>query len=254
MSVTSTDLVFYGAANQPEADGTTVGGAIDTTCRYVFDSSTLANTLNDSVEVLSSASGDTSQTVTITGRNTAGSIVTDSLSLNGTTVVNGTTVFERILKVVISASHTGTVTVRKATGDTTIVAIESGVLTVRRLGYGISADVSTGSTRNYYEKIFVKNNNGTNALLSAVISENADPSSIVTFDLESSKGGSNTSTNRQTAPSTGMLGSFDNTDKNCPDTDLGAGEYLGIWVKITLTAGLAAAKTTWTPKISGSST
>ena len=102
MSVSSSDLVIYGSQNIPESDSGTSGGAISTTCRYVFDSSTLANLLEDSVEVLSSNAGDTTQTCSVFGRNSAGSIVSEVLTLNGTTQVSGATTFERILKIVLS--------------------------------------------------------------------------------------------------------------------------------------------------------
>lgn len=254
MSVAGTDLVIYGAANIQTTDTGTQGGAIDTTVRYIFDSASLANSLADTVEIVSSNAGDTSQTVTITGRNSAGSIVTDPLSLNGTTVVNGSVTFETILKIVVSASHAGTITVRKATGDTTIVAIETGVLTILKPFYNVSSDASGGSSRDFYEKIFIKNNHATLSLLSAVVSENADPSSKISFDLEDAVNDNNSVASRLNTAPTGMLGSFDSAAKNVPGSDLAAGSRIGVWLKLTLAAADAALVSTYTLRIAGSST
>lgn len=254
MSVASTDLVIYGSANIPTTDSGTMGGAIDTTVRYIFDSSSLANTLADTLEVLSSSAGDTSQTVTVYGRNSAGSIVNEVFTLAGTTVQNGATTFQTILKVVVSASHTGTITVRKATGDTTVVAIETGVLTVLRPFYNVSSDVSGGSTRNFYEKVFFKNNHATLSLLSAVVSEQADPQGLITFDLEDAVNDNNSVASRLNTAPTGMLGSFDSSSKNVPGTDLAAGSRIGVWLKLTLPAANASVLDTYTLRIAGSST
>ncbi len=254
MSVVASDLIIYGAANIAEDDVSTQGGAIDTAVRYVFDDSALANTLNDTLEVLSSSGSDTTQSVTVTGRNTAGSIITEVFNLNGVTVQNGVVTFERILKIVMSATAVGTVTVRKATGDTTIAAIEPGVTSVRRPFYDVSSDVSGGSSRDFYEKIFIKNTNGVNALLAAIVKENADTLSKITFDLEDAVNDNNSTASRLNTTPTGMLGSFDNADKNVPGTDLAPGAAIGVWMKLTLAAGDAPQKGTWTVQIDGSTT
>jgi len=253
MSIASTDIIIYGSANMPEADGSTTGGAIDTGVRLVFSDISA----NDTVEVLSSNVGDTTQTVTVTGRNVAGSIVSDVLSLNGTTVVNGVVSFERILKIVINASHAGTITLRKASDNVTIATIESGVLTIRRAFYNVAADASGGSTRTYYEKCFVKNTHGSLSLLNCTIVEGSDGTegvgADVTFDLEDAVNDNNSSVSRTTAP-TGMLGTFTDSSKTCPGNDLAAGSAIGVWLKLSLPAGTAAQNTTFTLTTNGSST
>lgn len=253
MAIASTDIVYYGAASIAEDDVSTQGGAIDTSVRYVFDSSTLPNTLNDTIEMLSSSAGDNSQTVTVTGRSAAGSIITEDFSLNGTTVVNGAVVFQRILRIVVSASHAGAITVRKATGDTLIVSIESGVLEIRKPFYNVSSDESGGSSRDFYEKLFIKNNHGSLNLLSAVISEQSDPSGKITFDLEDAINDTNSIASRLNTAPTGMLGSFSNSNKNVPGTDLPFGSKIGVWLKLTLAPGDAPILDTYTLRISGSS-
>lgn len=263
MSVSASDIVVYGSANMQETDSGTQGGAIDTTTRIIFADSTLANTLNDTVEVLSSSGADTSQTVTVTGRNSTGSIVSENFSLNGTNVQSGATTFERILKIVINASHTGTITVRKATGDTIIASIESGVLTLRRPFYNVSADISAGSTKNYYEKMFVKNNNSSNALLGATFADGGgDSNNYITFALEDAVSDNGTSTDRTTSPSAGTIGTngFTSSSKtlaaetDAGTTDLAPSTAVGLWLKMTLPAGSAAGKDTWTLTVSGTTT
>ena len=275
MSVVASDIVIYGAANIQETDSGTMGGAIATTVRYIFDDATLANDPTASagdgtLKAVSSSASDITQVITVTGRNAGGSIVTDTFTLNGTTVVAGGsgTVFERILKAVITSgsAHVGSLTISDSTGGAgignTILVLGPTVTTIRRPFYNVSADVSGGSSRDFYEKVFVKNNNGTNALLNATFIETADPTTNVTFALEDAVNDSNTSTNRVTAPTVGDLGAagFDSASKTLASqtdagtTDLAAGAAIGIWLKLTLAAGAAAAKSTYTLGVSGSTT
>ena len=58
MSVLPSDIVVYGSANMPEADGATVGGAVDFTRRVAFYDISPAG----SVDVISSSTGDTATT------------------------------------------------------------------------------------------------------------------------------------------------------------------------------------------------
>ena len=117
-SVTSTDLVIYGSNAMAENDSDTQGGAIDTAVKIVFTDIVPSASI---LKVSSSASGDNSQTLTITGRDSSGTIITDALSLNGTSTVVGTKSFERILKMV-TTSHTGTLTIIDSEGSPNTVA------------------------------------------------------------------------------------------------------------------------------------
>ena len=207
-----------------------------------------------------STAGDTG-TVTITGRGSTGAIVSETLTLNGTSSVAGSTTFQRILKIVC-ASHSGIITVQDVSDSTNIVEIESSVTEIRRPFYNVSADTVDGSDRAFYEKVFVKNNNGSSSLLSASISEQSDGvdtagSGFVDFDLEIAKNDANTSTNRITAPAaSGMLnsGTFDSSSKNVPGTDLGSGDSIGVWLKLSLPKGTAAANSRYTLRVTGSTT
>lgn len=253
MSVSASDLVFYGSASMPEDNSTTSGGAIDTTTKIIFTD--IAST--DQVTAISSAAGDTTQTVTVYGRNAGGTIVSEGLSLNGTNRVTGAVAFERILKVVVNAAHTGTITVTQDNSPTftSIGTLESGVLTLRRLFYDSASDASGGSSRDFYEKIFLKNTNSTFTLSNAQIAEQADPSGNMTFDLEDAVNDNNSVASRLNTAPTGMSSLFNGSTKTVPGGgNLITSAAIGIWVKLTLAAGTAAAKTTYTLRATGTTT
>jgi hypothetical protein len=255
MPVSSSDIIVYGSENMAESDSVIQGGDIDVAKRLVFTDLGA----NDTVKIVSSAS-DTG-TVTITGRGVSGAIVSETLTLNGTSSVAGSTTFERILKIVC-ASHSGIITIQDVSDSTNIVQIEASVTEIRRPFYNVSADTVSGSDRYYYEKVFVKNTNGSSDLLSVSVSEQSDGvdgagTGSVEFDLEKSKDDENTSSNRISAPAaSGMLnaGTFNSSSKNVPGTDLASGEAIGVWLKLSLPKGTAAANTTYTLRVSGSST
>ena len=80
---------------------------------------------DDTIEVISSSTADTTQTIRIVGKDSNGLPQTESLTLNGTTVVAGTITWnsEDVIRVSKSADTTGTITIRRATGDTTLVKL-----------------------------------------------------------------------------------------------------------------------------------
>lgn len=251
MSILTSELILYGSANHQETDSGTQGGAISTSTKLEFTD--IAAT--DTVQVLSSNAGDTTQTITVTGRQASGIISADVLTLNGTTAVTGSTSFERILKAVKSATTTGTITLRRTTGGTTIATFDKTpveIFTVRRLFYDASAPPS--GTRDYYEKGFLKNTNATLTLTSSTVAEQADPTAKITFALATTLDDTGTSTNRQTAPASGVS-AFDSATKNVANSqNLTNGAAQGVWFKLSLTAGDAATKNTYTARLSGTST
>lgn len=251
MPIVSSDIIVYGSAVMAEDDVTTnIGGAIDTSTKIVFTDIDATGT----VESISSAAGDTTQTITVYGRNAAGELVSEAQTSNGTTVVAFTTNFERIMKVTISAAHTGTITVRKSGNAGDLVLAESGILAVRRPFYNVAADASGGAQRTFYEKIFFFNNHATLSLTNATIAEQADPSGNIAFALATTLGdtGDNGAFNRQTAPG-GYT--FDNTTKNVANTQNHTAQTgQAVWLELTLAAGAAATKTTYTLRESGQTT
>jgi len=251
MPITSSDLVWYGSLNMPEDNSSTTGGDIDEEVKISFTD--LA--ANDNVTVISSAGGDT-MNITITGLLVDGTLDTDVITLNGTTRVLGAKTFERILKITLASAATGTVTVTRdnATTYTTIATLEPGILEVRSLFYNASAEANGGSSRDYYEKVFVKNEHGSLTLNSATIVEFSDPGAVITFDLEDAKNSDNSTASRLNTAPTSMLSSFSNSDKTVPDGYLEAGSYQGIWLKLTLASGTVASKNTYSLHLTGTTT
>jgi len=173
MAVIAGDMQLYGAANMPEDDSSLVGGAIDLSTKVVHT----AMTVTDTIDVNSDDAGDTDQVYTVHGYDASGSKVTEDLSLNGLSLVNGTQSFERITKIVKKSGSAlaGTITFVEHTGATTIVTMEGSVDAaagteidaVRTPYYGLASDPD--NTKTAYEKVFYRNNNGTTTLTDAII-------------------------------------------------------------------------------------
>lgn len=243
------DLVLYHAAANLDVDTGAQGGAIDTLRRPDFTQ--LA--ADDDIEAVSSAAGDTTQTLTIVARLASGVVVSEVKTLNGTTAVifsvNG--VVERILSAELSATCAGTVTVRRSVAGATVRVIPIGERGFSMFFRKCASDPV--STKNYYSKLFWKNTHGAQAALSAVVKQNADPDARVTHLLAAAVNDSATSTNRVTAPGaadTQDPDTFDDTDKSCPGTDLAAGAAIGVWFRLQLPAADAPHRTTYTSEIS----
>src|SRR5437870_1915489 len=149
-SIVAADLVAYHAATQSDVDATPVGGAIDLLRRPYFTQATAA----DTVEAVSSSAGDTTQTVTVEARKADGTIVSETKTLTGTTAiifsVNGA--IDRILKIELSATCAGTVSVRKSVAGVTYRVIPIGERGFSMIFRKTSSDPV--STRNYYAKTF----------------------------------------------------------------------------------------------------
>ena len=174
MSVAASDLQVYGAANMPEVDSGTVGGAVDLSIKVVFTD--LA--ANDTIDFVSDDAGDTDQVYRVYGFNATGARITEDFDLAGLSLVTGSETFERINKVVkLSGSAlAGTVTITEHSGGTTMATMESPadagagteIAEVRKPFYNAASDPS--SAKDLYEKVFFRNNNGVTTLVDAIIS------------------------------------------------------------------------------------
>lgn len=246
MSIASSDLVAYAAASMPTADGSTVGGAIDPLIRIDFTQVSSA----ERIKFISSSSSDT-QNVTLVGRTAAGVVTSETFALTGTSQVLSTASFERILSVTLASAAIGTVTVSGNTSITTFRTIPVGEKGFRAIFQQLASDPV--STKTYYGKFFWKNAHGTLTLTQAQILENADPSAVITHALDTALDASTSSASRVTAPS-GPTG-YASTAANVPNSqNLTAGSAIGVWLKLDLTAGNAALKTTYTSEIDGQTT
>jgi len=247
MPIVTADLKWYGSAVMP-LDLTTlnIGGAIDLTKRIIF--TRLGSESN--VEMLSSAAGDTTQTVTIYFITTAGVLSSEVKTLNGVSVVSFTTAMRTILRILKSASTTGTITVRKASAGATVIALEPTEIEAHIPFYNQIADPSVPVVT--HERIFVKNTHATLSLTQGVLSLNADPQGIITFAIDSAYNGTNTNgagNSRAVAPA-GYT--FNVSDKTIPNGQvMAASEALGIWLKSTLAAAKAPFDDTFTLRLAG---
>jgi len=262
MPVVATDIRLFGSAVKPEDDTTlNVGGAIvfgtgGAACvKPVFTDISPSGL----VEMVSSAAGDTTQTVTLTGLNSVNSEVVEVKTLNGTTAVDFTTNWKVIWKAVKSAATAGTVTVRKdgAAGDLMIFdRITTGtpfeVMTIRRVFYKMNSE--TGTEINM-EKVFAKNTNGTDTLSSVTVAQLSDATGLITTALAASINdtGTNGGGNTRTTDGTGLT--FDDTTDNVPGvgSNLASGDTIGIWLKASLGAAQAATISTYGVRAQGNS-
>ena len=97
MSVVPNNIIAFGSADMPEADGVTVGGAVNFASRIGFcdingtiGSGSTTN-LPMALDLVSSSASDTAVKVQVTGRDSTGTIQTPaSVTLTGTTVIAST--------------------------------------------------------------------------------------------------------------------------------------------------------------------
>lgn len=112
MSILLSDLKVYGAQVMPDDDTIlAIGGAKDTAKRIeFFDVSGL-------VQIVSSDAADSTQQMTVFGRDVTGAIVSEAKTLSGLTPVALTTNWERLLKGLKNAICLGDVTVEAQTAN-----------------------------------------------------------------------------------------------------------------------------------------
>lgn len=252
MPVTASDIVVYGSQVMPEDDTTTqIGGAIDLTTLITFTDIDAAGT----IEVRSTNDSDNTQQLTVTGRSSGGSILTETVTLNGITTVPLSNTYERLMKFELDGVTLGNVIVRKTGNAGDLAVFPAGVTTIRQPFMYASSDVSGGSQREFHEKVFIRNDNATLDLTEAVISEQADPGANITFALESTLDGSDDNgagNSRLVAPG-GYT--FDNNAKNVANSQNHTAQSAqGVWLKLTLAAGALPAKNTYTIREFGKTT
>jgi hypothetical protein len=156
----------------PSDDTSTSGGAIDTLRRIDFTQ--IARTTPS--EAVSSAAGDTTQTLTITGRKADGSIVSETLTLNGTTIVVTT-----INTVRAAAEGRAVRDLRRHRHRAPAAPARRPIRTIPIGERGFMAIFRSSSdpsvqVKDFYCKFFWKNTNGDARAAPSPVVENADPS------------------------------------------------------------------------------
>lgn len=244
MPIVAADLIPNGSASRPSDDTSTTGGAIATTDRPDFTQLT-ANAL---IAVISD--GADVRTVTVEGRNAAGAVTTDVITLTGAVEAVGVVTFERILTLTLSASDGArTVTVRQGAGGATRATIGPNE-TTRTAFYRRSASESGIVIR--YEKMFWKNNHATLTLNAAAVVLTADPDARIRLGLATAINDTVTVVNRKTAPA-GVSFVDDNVSQSVPGGILAAADRIGTWIEENLPAADTAHRTTFTTQLSGTS-
>lgn len=252
MAVTGSDLVVYGSVNRPQDDVSTAGGAIDTASRPLDTQFT-----GSSVVVLESDGADT-RGVWIEGRIPAGDVQVESVTLDGTTPVSGSTSFERLLRVTMSAAD-GSRTVTLTEGNT---VADSGpsrhVFNPDETDAFILFQRATSETsaKKLYEKVFYRNNNTGSNFISSSVKLDADPQSKLQIALEDQVDGTATVSDRETLPTATESNGFvdDDVFVGVPGNQLNSGSAIGVWYELSLGALDSPVKSTGTIQIVGEST
>ncbi len=194
MSVTPNNLTLYGSADMVTADSVTTGGAVTFSTRLGFTDLAAAGTVN----YVSSSASDTATTITITGRDSTGTIQTEVKTLTGTTAVAGAQSFQRLLEGVVGGTT--------AVGDVAAIsntAVESGTAqgggnTSGTVGPYITVASGQGASVLVGHIVLITNNtpSGVNFQLRRVVSISTDtvyvdkdwgtvPSSATTYAIHS---------------------------------------------------------------------
>jgi hypothetical protein len=126
----STPIEYIVKANQielhpaPKRTCTSAGAILTTSAGGNFSN----QPSNDALEVVSDSAADTTQTLTVWGTTfQTGTVVEEEIALNGTTVVTSSkTDWGDILGMELDAVCAGTVTIREASADQTVITITTG--------------------------------------------------------------------------------------------------------------------------------
>ena len=137
MSVVASDIVVYGTQNMPQDDLSTAGGAINSGIRVVF-----SDISSNSIVYATSSSASDSGNLSVTGRDAAGILISESIGLSGTSTVSGSQVFERIIACNVDTVAVGDISISGATSIGSIYSNESGF---QRIFYDATANSLGGS-------------------------------------------------------------------------------------------------------------
>jgi len=251
MTVDPNLLFAQGSLSLPFDDVSTSGGIINVIGviggTYFGMTQPVTPTL---VEVVSDNAADTTQQITVIGRDVPGDQINEAVTLNGTTpVVLGTTVYAYIQLLNIDASYTGTITLQVSVAGADIAILENFPQMAQRVTMYKSSFSDSISTLVRFEKMFWRNAN-VEALDTPFITLVADPSARIEQGIATSKGDSQSVANRLTTPP-GVTFVDDNVAQAVPTGTLASGEDIGCWYEQTLPAGAAATVSTFTSQLDG---
>lgn len=239
MAVGTRHIVFYGASGVSNDNTGRIGGEIDSGIRIAFTNITS----NTTVTTWSTDKRDRN-TLKVYGWNSSSAGATETIEVSGTGRFVGSTTWSGILgaAVIEHATGVGTVIV-SGTSQRIIGRIPIHESGFRAPFWGVSG--VTASSTDYYEKIFVKNNNNVSTLQDATLIQPVGGlSTLMTYGLEDGKsvdpsgaGTEESVATRLVAPlnvssyGSGSSGVWPSGTGNLEPT-----AYQGVWLKLTLPA------------------
>ncbi len=242
MPIVTADLIAFSPASVPEDDASTTGGARSTVSRPTLTQMT-ANAV-----IAAISDGADTRTLTVTGRLASGAIDTEAIVLTGAVEKLGLKTFERVLKLVLSATDASrTVTVKQGAAGATIATIVPNE-TTRHISFYDSTSGASPTVR--YGKHFWRNAHGTLTLNAAKVTLTADPAAKIEIGLAAAVDDTVSVANRLTAPG-GITFVDDNVEQTVPGGALAAGAAIGVWVKQSLGASEAPQRSTFTTRVAG---
>ncbi len=243
--IVADDLVAYNSLNRPEDDVTLTGGGRDPDVRPDF----VQLAADDDIEVVSDNAGDTTQVVTVDGRDATGAFVTATATLNGTTpvILSPATQFERVLSISMDSDAVGIVTVRRSVAGALIFDIPVGER--GSAAFFINSASAAGAVTRH-EKFFWRNAHATLTLSAAQVQLTADPANRIRVATETAKDDVTTVANRLAVPA-GVTFVDDSVQQSVPGNQLEALTDIGIWVEQALLAADAPIKDTFTHELAG---
>lgn len=215
------------------------------------------------ISFVSSEPFDIDQIYLVEGSSENRTVETETIQLSGTRSVSTVKFFSRLFRVTKQSGSAlqGIVTV---SADTSILGIMGvGALAATDTDFTISTTpIETTELINllgnaqgratvdsvYYEKIFIRNNTGATINELTVSEYQSDFDGSVHFAKDPSFNFNSTSRNRLTRP--GAVSYYDMiTDTPLVITNMPAGAVLGIWLRITIPAGMATILKSWKMKV-----
>jgi len=112
-------------------------------------------TANDTIDIVSNSTSDTTQKVIIRGKDANSLDVTEELTLNGTTAVNGSVTFSEILQISKNGITAGTITISDnsaTTGTLALLAPEERTARFLRIGFYVIASSAISIYIEYYTR------------------------------------------------------------------------------------------------------
>jgi hypothetical protein len=218
--------ILYLSASKPTTDSTTSGGAIDKLKRVLLTQLTA----NAVIGAKSSSASDTTQTLSIVGRDVNGVLLAPvTVTLNGTVEVDTAQSFSMIESVLLSAVTVGTVSVLQGVGGAVVQTIPVGELGFAVMFQGAEGQASPVAR---FEKCFMFDSDVA-GLTAPVAIIPIDSTGYYAIGVTLAQNDAVSVVNRLTAPA-GIQFLPDNA--SAPGPNIASGSQWGIWIKQSLPA------------------